>query len=136
MSIWGGLENGLPTADMSPESLAPTSQQQLQWPMWGQHRETRGAVGEPPALPAAERLLALNDQWLTAVSTRERRAIWMEMLRIHAQQVYSIGLISAVPQPVVVNRRLHNVPEKGIYNWEPGAHFGIYNADTFWFEPE
>jgi peptide/nickel transport system substrate-binding protein len=136
MSIWGGLENGLPTADMSPEELAPTSQQQLQWPMWGQHRETRGAVGEPPALPEAERLLALNDQWLTAASTRERRGIWKEMLGIHAQQVYTIGLISAVPQPVVVNRRLHNVPEKGIYNWEPGAHFGIYNPDTFWFEPE
>ncbi len=136
MSIWGGLENGLPTADMSPEELAPTSQQQLQWPMWGQHRETRGAQGEAPALPGAERLLALNDQWLTAGSTAERRAIWTQMLEIHADRVFTIGLVSAVPQPVVVNRRLRNVPEKGIFNWEPGAHFGIYHPDTFWYAPD
>ena len=39
-----------------------------------------------------------------------------------------------MPQPVVVSKRLRNVPRTGIYNWEPGAHFGIYGPDTFWFE--
>jgi len=24
------------------------------------------------------------------------------------------------------------VPEKGIYNWDPGAFFGVYRPDTFW----
>jgi len=24
------------------------------------------------------------------------------------------------------------VPEKGFWNWDPGAHFGIYRPDTFW----
>ena len=29
------------------------------------------------------------------------------------------------------------MPEKGIYNWDPGAFFGIYRPDTFWFsEPQ
>ena len=45
MSVWGGLENGVPTADMSPEELAPTDQEQLQWPKWGQYFETGGKVG-------------------------------------------------------------------------------------------
>ncbi len=134
MAIWGGLENGLPTADMSPEELAPTSQQQLQWPMWGQHFETGGTLGEAPALPEAQRLLELNAAWLTSSSRDERRAIWKEMLEIHAQQVFTLGIVSSVPQPVVVNERLRNVPERGIYNWEPGAHFGIYRPETFWFE--
>ena len=58
------------------------------------------------------------------------------MLNIHAEQTFTIGLISGVPQPVVVNRRLRNVPAKGIYNWEPGAHFGIYQPDTFWYAPQ
>jgi peptide/nickel transport system substrate-binding protein len=35
---------------------------------------------------------------------------------------------------VVVNDRLRNVPGEGIYNWEPGAFFGVYHPDTFWFE--
>ena len=47
--------------------------------------------------------------------------------------LFSIGLISSVLQPVVVADRLRNVPEEGIYNWDPGAHFGIYRPDTFWF---
>jgi len=25
------------------------------------------------------------------------------------------------------------VPADGIYNWDPGAHFGIYKPDGFWF---
>ena len=36
-SLLIGLENGLPTASMSPRELAPTSQLQYQWPKWGQH---------------------------------------------------------------------------------------------------
>jgi peptide/nickel transport system substrate-binding protein len=27
-----------------------------------------------------------------------------------------------------------NVPEEAVYNWEPGAQFGIYRPDTFWFD--
>ena len=46
MSVWTGLENGLPTPDMMPSELAPTTQQQLQWPMWGQFVETKGESGE------------------------------------------------------------------------------------------
>jgi peptide/nickel transport system substrate-binding protein len=26
------------------------------------------------------------------------------------------------------------VPEQGFYNWDPGAFFGIYRPDTFWFK--
>jgi peptide/nickel transport system substrate-binding protein len=25
------------------------------------------------------------------------------------------------------------VPEKGLYNWEPGSFFGMYRPETFWF---
>ena len=56
------------------------------------------------------------------------------MLEINADQIYSIGLVGAVPQPIVVNRNLRNVPEKGVFNWNPGAHFGVYMPDTFWFD--
>jgi len=63
-----------------------------------------------------------------------RTAIWHRMLSIHADQVYSIGVVSGVQQPVVVKHGLKNVPEDGIYNWDPGAHFGIYHPDTFWFD--
>ena len=38
-----------------------------------------------------------------------------------------------VKQPVVVSNRLRNVPAEGIYNFDPGAFFGMYRPDTFWF---
>jgi peptide/nickel transport system substrate-binding protein len=56
------------------------------------------------------------------------------MLAIHADQVFMIGIVSGVMQPIVVRDGLRNVPKEGIYNWDPGAHFGIYRPDTFWFD--
>jgi peptide/nickel transport system substrate-binding protein len=134
MSIWYGLENGIPTADMSPTEFAPTSQQQLQWPKWGQHHETKGSAGAPPDEPEAAKLLELFEAWSAAADTEARTAIWHEMLQIYGDQVYSIGLISGVMQPVAVRTTLRNVPEEAVYNWEPGAQFGMYRPDTFWFE--
>src|SRR5690606_10456295 len=126
MAIWSGLENGLATAEMSPAEFAPTSQQQLQWPKWGQYYETRGMSGEPVDLPEAAALMDLYRTWRGAGSKAEKERIWREMLRIWADQVYSIGLIGGVLQPVVVSDRLKGVPQEGFYNWDPGAHFGIY----------
>jgi peptide/nickel transport system substrate-binding protein len=134
MTIWFGIENGIPSADMSPGEFAPTDQQQYQWPKWGQHFQTSGQAGEPPDLPEAERLLELYGKWRLARSTEERRAIWHEMLQIHSEQVFSIGIVAGVPQPIAVHQDLRNLPEEGMFNWEPGAQFGIYRPDTFWLE--
>jgi peptide/nickel transport system substrate-binding protein len=132
MSVWTGLENGLANADISPEELAPVSQQQLQWPKFGQHFETSGKAGEAPDIAEAVELMKLNSQWRDAATRDERAKIWHRMLQIHAEQQFVIGVVSGVAQPVVVRNTLKNVPEKGIYNWDPGAFFGIYRPDTFW----
>ena len=133
MSIWSGYENGLPNPDTVPDEFAPTSQQQLQWPKWGQYYQTKGRIGEDPSLPAAHKLLELNQRWVEAPDRKVREEIWHQILQINADNVFTIGLVRGVLQPVVVNNRLMNVPEKGIYNWDPGAHFGVYKPDTFWF---
>ena len=133
VSVWTGYENGLPNENTSPNEFAPTTQLQLQWPKWGQYFETGGAVGEAPQLPAAKQLIALFGQWKRALNGGSRRGIWHRMLKIHADNVFSIGVVGAVPQPVVITNRLRNVPKEGIYNWNPGAHFGVYRPDTFWF---
>ena len=133
MSVWTGLENGLANPDISPEELAPTSQQQLQWPKFGQYFETGGKAGEAPDIPEAVELMKLNAQWREAATRDERAKIWQRMLQIHADQQFVIGVIGGVAQPVVVRNTLRNVPEKGTYNFEPGAFFGIYHPDSFWF---
>jgi len=132
MSVWSGLENGLPTPDMVPWELAPTRQEQLQWPQWGQYVETGGAAGEPIDMPGPRRLKRLLEDWRGAEGRTERAAIWDRMLRINAEQVFTIGTVAGVPQPVVVSNRLRNLPEEAVWAWDPGAHFGVYRADTFW----
>lgn len=134
LSIFYGLANGLATAEMNPAELAPTSDRQNNWPLWGRHHESGGRAGEPPDLPAAGRLLALYQDWSKAESSAARAAAWSEMLSIHADQVFTIGIVAGVLQPVVANSRLRNLPAEAPYLYEPGAYFGVSRPDTFWFE--
>jgi peptide/nickel transport system substrate-binding protein len=133
MSMFFGIDNGVPTAALPPKDFAPTSQgDQLQWPKWGQYYETKGAAGEPPDLPEAKRLMDLYTQWTTA-SEEQQTAIWQEMLGIYSSQCYTIGLVSGVLQPVAARATLRNLPDEAIFNWEPHGQFGIYLPDTFWY---
>jgi peptide/nickel transport system substrate-binding protein len=133
VSAFFGLNNALPSASMSPQELAPTSGAQLQWPKWGEHFESMARAGEPIDLPEAARQLALYREWLSADSDTRRAEIWAQMLEHYADQVFSIGTVNGTRQPVVVSRHLRNLPDEGLYAWEPTAHFGVYRPDTFYF---
>jgi peptide/nickel transport system substrate-binding protein len=134
MSVWTGLDNGIPTPEMSPRELAPTAQEQLQWPLWGQYYENNRKGGQVPDLREAVELVDLYDAWLVSSSDAEREKIWLRMLDINAQQVFTIGVVTRALQPVVVSNALRNVPAEGIYSWDPGAYFGLYHPDAFWFD--
>ncbi len=135
-AVWYGWDNGLPQSYTPPTYLAPTQQEFMAWPMWGQYEQTRGAAGQPVDMPAARELLQLSKAWSATEDTEERSAIWRRMLAIHADQQYGIGILAEAPQPVVVSRRLRNVPELGKWAWEPGAHFGVHRIDEFWFDTD
>jgi peptide/nickel transport system substrate-binding protein len=134
MAMWFGYENGIPTPYSSPSEFVPISQQSLQWPMWGQYIETRGNSGEAVDMEKPQRLLELYDLWIAADTRAKKVEIWQEILEIHAEEVYTIGLVAEVPQPIAVANALRNVPTEGIYNWDPGAQFGIYRPERFWFD--
>jgi peptide/nickel transport system substrate-binding protein len=133
MTVWSGWDTGIPTADISPAELAPTRQDTLIWPKWGNYFETNGKAGEAPELPAAKELLKLDAAWNAAKTAAERKAAWERMLTIHAEQQFIVGTVSGVMQPIVVNAKLRNVPAQGIFSWDPGAQFGMYRMDEFWF---
>jgi peptide/nickel transport system substrate-binding protein len=130
----GNFGFGLPTPDMSPDWLAPVSEQQLQWPKWGAYFQSKGKDGEPPTLPAARHLAQLYRRWLVSTDPDERVRIWAEMLDLNAEEVFTIGVVGGTLQPVVVKNGLRGIPVKGVYSWDPGSHFGIYNPDTFYWQ--
>ncbi|MBC6443611.1 MAG: ABC transporter substrate-binding protein [Rhodobacteraceae bacterium] len=132
-AVWFGWDNGIPTPGTSPAYLAPRMQEFFSWPKWGQYYQTGGDAGEEVDLPRAARLMQLADEWDRAATEETRTAIWKEMLRIHAEEMYAIGILSEAPQPIVVSKHLRNVPEVGLWAWEPGAHFGLHRPDEFWF---
>lgn len=134
MVAWYGWNNGIPTPDTAPSELAPVSQASFCWPLWGQHYQTKGDLGEAPDQEVAIRLLDLHEQWSRAESQIRRAEIWREMLDIHADQVLIIGTVARAPLPVVSTLALKNVPEQGIYAWDPGAHLGVHRIDEFYFD--
>lgn len=134
MSIWYGLDNGVPTADMSPSGLAPTFDDQLQWPLWGMYYLSAGQAGKAPDLPEAVELVDLLNQWGATMKFGEREAIWHKMLSLYTQQVFSIGLINSTPQPVLRSAKLQNVPEKALYGFDPTSYLGVYMPDAFWYK--
>lgn len=133
-AVWFGWDNGLPQSYTPPEYLAPTHQEFFAWPKWGQHYQTGGEVGEAPDMPSAERLMQLSWDWDHTRDANERAAIWREMLAIHADQQFGIGILAEAPQPIVVSDRLRNVPEVAKWAWDPGAHFGIHRVDEFYYD--
>lgn len=134
MSVFSGMDNAIASSEMSPQELAPTSSAQLQWPKWGEYYDTRAKSGEPADMPEAAAQLERYKQWLASTSIEQRKQIWKEMLHTYTDQVFTIGTVNNARQPVVVNRKLRNVPEEGIYTWDPTAFFGAYRPDTFWLD--
>ena len=134
MLFRSGLNRGLATPEMNPEELAPVSPVQAQWPTWGNHYASKGAAGEAPSLPEVARLSELYQSWRDAADYDTQAKIWDEMLSIFTDQVYSIGIVSGGSQPIVVSKTLRNVPEEGIWAFEPTLYFGQYLPDTFWLE--
>jgi len=133
MSIFTGIDNGLAVPSTVPSEFVPVNQDSLQWPKWGQYYDTSGEAGEQPDMPEARELMKLYEKWRTGGPHQQKKA-WEHILDINAENLFSIGLVGNVPQPVVVADGLKNVPEKGIHSWEPGGFFGIYHPDTFWWD--
>ncbi|MAY89266.1 MAG: peptide ABC transporter substrate-binding protein [Pseudooceanicola sp.] len=131
-SVWYGWDNGIPQAYTSPDYLAPRYQEFFAWPKWGQFHQTGGEAGEAPDMEPALALMDLAHDWEVASDDATRANVWRQMLAIHAENVFGIGILAGAPQPVVVSDRVQNAPTEAIWAWDPGAHFGIHRIDEFY----
>ncbi len=132
MSMWSGIDNGVPTANMNPGQLAPTADDQLQWPLWGAYYVSHGKMGTAPDLPEAAQLISLLKRWRQSAELPERTEAWLAMLALYTDQVFSIGIVNATLQPILSSTRLRNVPNGQLWGFDPTSYFGIYMPDTFW----
>ena len=94
MSVWSGIENGSP--DTAPTSSRPMSAAAVAEvrPV----RRDRRQVGRGGRHPEVKELARLYKSWRKRRAARRERA-WHAMLELHAEQQFTIGVVSGVPQP-------------------------------------
>ena len=94
--------------------------------------ESKGKQGEKCDMQEACQLLGLLGEWEKAPDSATRRRAWDSMLEINTDQVFTIGTVNGILQPIVVGPKVRNVPKEGYYAWDPGGYIGLYKPDTFW----
>ncbi|MGE0577875.1 MAG: ABC transporter substrate-binding protein [Reyranella sp.] len=132
MTAFAGVVTAVPTANTSPKEFAPTMLGALQWPRWGLFYESKQRQGEKCDLPEASVLLDYLREWEQSSDEAGRRAAWDKILTAHADNVFTIGTVNGVRQPLVVGPKVRNVPKEGYFAWDPGGYIGLYRPDTFW----
>ena len=132
MTAFAGAVTAVPTPNTSPKEFAPTMLGGLQWARWGMFVESKGKQGEKCDLASACKLLDYVKEWEAGATEEDRRKAWDKILATNADEVFSIGTVNSVRQPIVVGPKVRNVPKEGYYAWDPGGYIGLYQPDTFW----
>jgi peptide/nickel transport system substrate-binding protein len=132
MTAFAGVVTAVPTPNTSPKEFAPTMQGGLQWSRWGMFIESKGRQGEKCDVEEACKLLDYVKEWEHSKDEAERRKAWEKILQSNADEVFTIGTVNGIRQPIVVGPKIRNVPKEGYYAWDPGGYIGLYQPDTFW----
>ena len=135
MAVWWGLENALLKAVDKPGRVRAAH---LRTSSSGRP----GASGRRPAARWARsrtstrssELMALKEEWGEAADpARAARRSGTRCCRSGPTRCSPSASSPASSSSSSSANKLRNVPERGIYNFDPGAYFGMYRPDTFWF---
>ena len=102
-------------------------------PHFKQHaKDHHGRRGLLRMVSRRRKLLDYLKEWETSADAAGRRKAWDKILATNADEVFSIGTVNGIRQPIVVGPKVRNVPKEGYYAWDPGGYIGLYQPDTFW----
>ncbi len=113
MTVAQGLDNGVPTADMSPKELAPTTDDQMHWPLWGLYHLSGGSDGRVAEIPEAVTLSGLFHDWRTAASFAEREEIWHKMLALYTIRFSPSARSTRPSSRLFIQAACATFPQKG-----------------------
>ena len=83
---------------------------------WGRWYQTGGAEGEEPPAEIQE-LQRLRDQFLIEPDEAERIRIGKQILQSQADNLWTIGTVRLIPQPLVIKNSVGNFPERGLWGY-------------------
>ncbi len=130
---------GLWHADIHTELLwetghyvSPIGVMQEWAPLWYLWYTSEGKAGEEPP-NEIKRIMDLYKVIQTSTDEVEKIQAAREIWRSNAENLWAIGTIGLAPQPIVINNRLKNVPEEGL--WTHDYFFGaLYSPEQYFFE--
>lgn len=101
-------------------------------PLWARWYVSKGQSGEEPP-KEAKRLLDLWEKMLSTTIESQRTKLGQEILKSHAENLWTIGTVGLAPVPIIARNNLRNIPEKGIWGWD---YFWamLYNPEQFFFK--
>ena len=104
------------------------------WNDWARHYQTGGRIGEEPP-PVIKQIHRWNDAFREATDADARYAAGYQLVKAAADNLWTIGTVGQAPHPVVISKRLRNVPETGIWGWDNRWTLA-YHPVTWYFDDE
>ena len=115
-----------------PKYYFPTSWASFFAPTWGTWYGGGGGGEEPPEAPKKQ--MALYDSMQAKLMTPEERLATMrEVMRIAAEQFYTIGIVQPTSDYGIINKKMRNVPPVMLASSQY-PHPGPVNPEQFWFD--
>lgn len=119
MTIWHADRNADILFPIEPYWYVPTNGgwEQSQWSKWTRWYFSDGALGWKPPAEIRE-LIGWWERLRRTTDEDERIALGKKILRSQAENLWALGVIGLGPHPVVVSRKLCNVPLQGYWGWD------------------
>ena len=112
---WGVI-SVYPVALISDITWVPVAEGSLQAPLYGRWYATRGKEGLKPTGDLAK-VIELLDKVYEAQDEGERQQYASEIIRINAENLWSIGTVLFGKEVVVVKNNFRNWPETAHVDW-------------------
>ncbi len=135
MSIWHADRTTDILFPVEPYWFVPlhTGWEEAHWNLWVSYLGSDGKRGEKPPAEMVE-LWDWHAEMKVTPDPSRRIALGKKILRSNAQNLWSIGTVGLAPQPIIVGKRLHNVPAQGYWGWDNRWSMPYFPA-TWYLEP-
>jgi peptide/nickel transport system substrate-binding protein len=124
MTAYAGNRNRGAHPNTTPRRFAPTTRGGLHWPKWGMYIESQGSRARSATCSPPAGFWTILEEWQNATDEAERRKAWDQILAANADEVFTIGTVNGIRQPIVVGPEGAHVPKEGYYAWDPGGYIG------------
>ena len=122
LSCWGGDEIGTVLLGSRPKWLvAPYTDESTLAPLWGKWYESNGKDGEAPP-EHVQKLYDAQKMWL---QTGDLQYITI-LLADNAENLWTVGTLVDIPNPVVANKKLQGLPAVKPDGWDTNGPYHIY----------